>query len=245
MKNKKTTFFVLLCSLGMLVSSCKKEDLIPEIPEPEPTPVSTPSGSTTPVPSNADGVMWAIKSTSSVQGFTIEIGTAVGFFMNGTTDLVNVGTVSVNSNNLSMASNNAYTFAPTQTMPTGLDLSSTEWSATGANGHAAFTYDASSLVFPTGSSITSSGTVTKANGYTLTCSTVSGADSTLFMVGNVSKTISGSANSCTFSSSELSGLSVGTSVVMIVPYKLMQATVNGKNYYFGKERVNQLAVNIE
>ena len=243
MKNTKTTFFVLLCSLGMLVSSCKKEDLIPE--EPTPAPVNTPSGSTTPIPANADGVMWAIKSTSSVQGFSIEIGTAVGIFMNGTTDLVNVGTVSVNSNNLTASSNNAYTYTPSQMMPTGLDFSSTNWAATGGNGHAAFTYDASSLAFPSGSAITSSATVTKANGYTLTCSNVSDADSTLFMVGNVSKTISGSANSCTFSASELSGLGAGTSVVMIVPYKLMQATVNGKNYYFGKERVNQLAVNIE
>lgn len=243
MKNTKTTFFVLLCSLGMLVSSCKKEDLIPE--EPAPTPVNTPSGSTTPVPTGADGVMWAIKSTSSVQGFSIDVGTAVGIFMNGTTDLVNVGTVSVNSNNLAAASNNAYTFTPSQTMPTGLDFSATNWEATGGNGHAAFTYDASSLTFPVGSAITSSATVTKANGYTLTCSTVTGADSTLFMVGNVSKTVTGSANSCTFSASELSGLGAGTSVVMIVPYKLMQATVNGKNYYFGKERVNQLAVTIE
>ncbi|TSJ45695.1 hypothetical protein [Fluviicola chungangensis] len=243
MKNSKTTLFVLLCSLSLFVSSCKKEDILPE--EPAPTPVSTPAGSTTPIPTNADGVMWAIKSTSSVQGFTIDIGTAVGIFMNGTTDLVNVGTVSVNSTNLTMSSNNAYTFSPSQTMPAGLDLSSTNWAVTGGNGHAAFTYDASSLAFPVGSAITSSATVTKASGYTLACSTVSDADSTLFLVGNVSKTISGSANSCTFSSSELSGLSAGTSVVMIVPYKLMQANVNGKNYYFGKERVNQLAVTIE
>ncbi|MDF3028615.1 MAG: hypothetical protein K0S23_2922 [Fluviicola sp.] len=244
MKNSKTSLFVLVCSLSMLISSCKKEDILPE--EPAPTPVSTPTGSTTPTPIGADGVMWAIKSSSTVQGFTIEIGTAVGIFMNGTTDLVNVGTVSVNSQNLTASSNNAYTFAPNQTMPTGLDFSSsTDWSVSGGNGHAAFTYDASSLVFPSGSAITSSATVTKANGYTLSCSSVSAADSTLFIIGNVSKTLAGSVNSCTFSASELSGLSAGSSVAMIVPYKLMQTTINGKNYYFGKERVNQLSVTIE
>lgn len=244
MKNTKTAFFILLCSLGLIVSSCEKEDLIPE--EPTPVPVNTPSGSTTPIPVNADGVMWAIKSSSTVQGFTIEIGTAVGIFMNGTTDLVNVGAVSVNTQSLTAASNNAYTFAPNQTMPTGLDFSSSaNWSVAGGSGHAAFTYDASSLAFPTGSAITSSATVTKANGYTLTCSSVSAADSTLFIIGNVSKTLVGSANSCTFSASELSGLSAGTSVAMIVPYKLMQTTINGKNYYFGKELVNQLSVTIE
>ncbi|MNK22617.1 hypothetical protein D3C87_408960 [compost metagenome] len=240
---RSVNLFVLLCSLSILATSCKKEDIIPD--DPAPDPVNTPSGSTTPVPTNADGVMWAIRSTSTVQGFTIDIGTAVGIFMNGTTDLVNVGTVSVNSQNLTASSNNAYTFTPSQTMPTGLDFSSTNWSVSGGSGHAAFTYDASSLTFPSGSAITSSSTVKKADGYTLTCSTVSGADSTLFMIGNVSKTIAGSANSCAFSASELSGLSAGTSVVMIVPYKLMHATVNGKNYYFGKERVNQLAVTIE
>lgn len=244
MKNSKSSLFVLLCSLGLVVSSCKKEDLIPE--EPAPAPVNTPSGSTTPIPADADGVMWAIRSASTVQGFTIEIGTAVGVFMNGTTDLVNVGSVSVNSQNLTAASNNAYSFAPSQTMPTGLDFSSsTNWSVSGGNGHAAFTYDASSLTFPTGSAITSSETVTKANGYTLTCSNVSGADSTLFMIGNVAKTMTGSSVSCTFTASELSSLSAGNSVVMIVPYKLIQTTINGKNYYFGKERVNQLAVTIE
>jgi hypothetical protein len=244
MKNSKTSLFVLVCSLSMLISSCKKEDIIPE--EPAPTPASTPAGSTTPTPIGADGVMWAIRSSSTVQGFTIEIGTAVGIFMNGTTDLVNVGTVSVNSNNLTASSNNAYTFTPNQTMPTGLDFSSsTDWAISGGNGHAAFTYDASSLVFPGGSAITSSTTVTKANGYTLTCSSVSGADSTLFIIGNVSKTLAGSANSCAFSASELTGLSAGSSVAMIVPYKLMQATINGKNYYFGKERVNQVSVTIE
>ncbi|WP_343634397.1 hypothetical protein [Fluviicola sp.] len=244
MKNSKTTFFVLLCSLSVFMSSCKKENIIPE--EPTPAPVSTPAGNTTPVPSNADGVMWAIKSSTTMQGFTIEIGTAVGLFMNGTTDLVDVGAVSVNSQNLAKASNNAYTFTPGQTMPTGLDFSSsTNWSVAGGSGHAAFTYDASALAFPTGSAITSGATVTKANGYTLTCSTVSDADSTLFVIGNVSKTVAGSSNSCTFTASELSGLSAGTSVAMIVPYKLMQTTINGKNYYFGKERVNQLAVTIE
>lgn len=243
MKNSKSILFALICTMSLLVVSCKKEN--PEPEEQTPT-ASTPTGSTTPIPSNADGVMWAIRSTSSFQGFAIEIGTAVGIFMNGTTDLVNVGTVSVNSENLTASSNNAYTFTPNQTSPTGLDFSnSTDWSVSGGNGHAAFTYDASSLVFPTGSAITSAATVTKANGYTLTCSSVSGADSTLFLIGNVSKTVPGSANSCTFSASELSGLSAGTSVVMIVPYKLMQATINGKNYYFGKERVNQLAVTIE
>ena len=91
MKNSKTTLFVLLCSLSVVMCACKKEDIIPE--EPTPAPVSTPAGSTTPVPVNADGVMWAIKSSSTVQGFTIEIGTAVGIFMNGTTDLVDVGAV--------------------------------------------------------------------------------------------------------------------------------------------------------
>lgn len=243
MRKSKVNLFVFVCSLSLLATSCKKEDLVPE--EPTPAPVNTPSGSTTPIPGNADGVMWAIKSSSTVQGFTIDIGTAVAIFMNGTTDLVNVGTVSVNSQNLSMSSNNAYTFTPSQTLPTGLNFSSTNWSVAGGSGHTAFTYDASALTFPDGSAITSSATVTKADGYTLTCSSVTGADSTLFMVGNVAKTVVGSANSCTFSASELSGLSAGTSVVMIVPYKLMQATINGKNYYFGKERVNQLAVTIE
>ncbi|AEA44188.1 hypothetical protein [Fluviicola taffensis] len=244
MKNSKKSIFTILLGMGLLVVSCKKET--PEPVVETPTPVNTPAGSTTPTPTDADGVMWAIKSSSTIQGITIEIGTAVGIFMNGNTDLVNVGTVSVNSQDLTAATNNAYTFTPSQTSPMGLDFSSsTDWSVTGGSGHAAFTYDASSLVFPTGSAVTSSATVNKANGYTLSCATVSGADSTLFMVGNVSKTVSGSANSCTFSPAELNGLSSGTSIVSIVPYKLMQTTINGKTYYFGKERVNQLTVTIE
>lgn len=241
MKAKMNLIFTaILC--GLVVVSCKKkEDTVTD-----PSTINTPAGSTTPTFTDADGVMWAVKSTSTVSGFTFDIGLAVGVFFNGTTDYVNVGAVSANGLGLAAQTNNSYVYTPAQSNPTGIDFSSgVLWDVAGANGHAAFSYDVSSTAFPTGSAITSGSTVTIANGYTLTCSSVNGADSTLFLVGNISKTMAGSATSCTFSAAELSGLVAGSTVVQIAPYSIIDQTINGKKYYFGKEVVNSLQVTVE
>lgn len=238
------TLLLALFTTGFVITSCEK--LTPE-PDPDPIP-TTPAASTTPTFPDADGVLWAVRSTTSVSGFELQVGTAVGLFYENTTNgvMVNAGTVKLNSKSLTVQSNNAYVFTPSATSPTGLDFSgSVIWNVSGANGHTAFEYNATEGGFPTVSAITSGSTVTKADGYTLTCATVTNADSTLFLVGNVSKTLMGNANSCTFTASELSGLATGTQVVQIVPYNVKLETLNSKKYYFGKEDVRQLSVTIK
>lgn len=242
---KSKNLFCLALAGTLALTGCKKDDAAPDDPGGGTTNTNTPSGSTTPTPADADGVLWAINSSSVYQGFTIQIGTAVAVFKNGTS-MVDAGTVKVDGTTMAKASNNAYTLTPSQSNPTGLTFgSSVNWNITGANGHAAFSYDCNTIQFPVGSAISSGATVTKTNGYTLSCPSISGADSTLFMVGNISKTIVGNATSYTFSASELSGLTAGTSVASIVPYKITSSTINGKKYYFGKETVNQLTVTIQ
>lgn len=214
---------------------------------------------TTPTTPNAcpgaDGSVWAVKSVttkSTAPGFpaaTIVLGTGVGVFSsNGLSssgmNRVNVGTVKLNSKTMDYQGE-TYIATASQTDPTGIDFSSgVTWEVSGGNGFGAFTYTPTNT-FPSATSITSSSTVTKSAGYTLTCNTVTGADSVLFLVGDVPKTLGGNATSCNFTSAELSGLSNGTQLVQIVPYSMVSAVVGGKNICFGKEMVQQLTVTVQ
>jgi hypothetical protein len=93
--------------------------------------------------------------------------------------------------------------------------------------------------------VSSANTVVRANGYTLTTSYVTGADSVIFVVGGVSKTMAGNTTSCSFTAAELSGLSTGTSIVQIAPWTYTSEVIDGKTIYFGKEIVHSRTVTIQ
>lgn len=238
----------LFASFALFTACDKDEDDVIPTPENPTTEETIPS---TPQFSDADGSLWAVNSVTvtSVAGFEIEtnIGIAVGAF---NTDgdfgnLVDVGTVSVDGNNLTRNMNNSYTLTPSQTNPTGIEYDDdVEWLVSGGAGFSAFPYT-SSIAWPTASEITSGATVSKSSGYQLTVNTVSNADSVLFMVGGVNKTISGNATSCTFSASDLSGLSNGSSVVTVAPYASEPHNVDGKIIFIGKEAVRTQTVTIQ
>lgn len=241
---------LLLLSAALVFTACEKDEDEPEIPQENPT-TETESAPTTPQFSNADGSLWAVNSmsTQSVGGFEVDvnIGIAVGAFTeNGDFNtLVDVGTVSVDDNNLTRQSNNSYTLTPSQTNPTGIDYNTdVNWSVSGGNGFSEFTYT-SSIPWPTASEISSGGTVSKSAGYTLTVGSVENADSVLFMIGSAIKTIPGNAVSCTFSADELSGLDNGTSVASVAPYASEPENFGGKTIYIGKEAVQTRTVTIE
>lgn len=245
----KFTTLILFAS-ALAFTACDKDDDVLEIPQDDPTPTTEPAPAT-PQFSNADGSLWAVNSASSqsVGGFEVEIniGIAVGAFTeNGEFNtLVDAGTVSVDDNNLTRQTNNAYSLTPSQTNPTGIDYNTdVNWSVSGGSGFIDFTYT-SSIPWPTASEITSGGTVSKSSGYTLTVNTVENADSVLFMVGSAIKTISGNATSCTFTSVELSGLDNGANVASVVPYASEPENFGGKTIYIGKEAVQSKSVTIE
>ncbi|MDG1476352.1 MAG: hypothetical protein P8Q14_04345 [Vicingaceae bacterium] len=251
MKAKK---LLVVLFIGAALFSCKKDE---DTPAPAATPTTTPTP--TPAPGNttgnaqpsfvgADASLWAVNSISntSVAGQTITttIGTGVGIFLDGSSNFVDVGALQLNGNALTLNPNNSYVFVPGTTMPLGITFNSVDWSVAGGNGFPAITKNVT-IGFPTVSEITSSANVTKANGYTLSVNNVSGADSVLFLVGGINKTIPGNATSCTFSSNELSGLDDGATVVQVAAYISTNETLSGKVIYYGNETVQTKTTTVE
>lgn len=246
--NHKIVFTGLFVALiGM--SSCKKEEIIDEIIDETPTTQSTPPPF--PTLSNSDGTLVAIKVQSSQSSpigpvtMTIGLGVAAFYESNNIDNLIDAGNVNVNSKQLTKQTNNSYVFQPDASNATGVDFSGgVSWNVTGSAAVSAFSFDPS-IAFPSAGEITSSEVVNKANGYTLTISSVTDADSVIFQVGSVLKTVPGNTTSCSFSSAELSGLSNGSNVAQVAAYKMENATITGKSYYFINEAVATQTVTIE
>lgn len=243
----KNVFFFL--AISVLFIACIKDPFAPTTNNNNGTP-ATPNACP-----NTDGALWAVKSVTkqqsvpNVPAFEITVGTGVGFFTsNGlsaaTPTRVSIGDIKVNGTKMDYQGE-TYLATASASQATGIDWSNgVSWEATGDNGYPAFTHTPTNN-FPTVTEITSGDVVTKSSGYTLTCNTVSGADSVLFLVGGVHKTMGPNATSCTFTANELSTLDNGTNLVQIVPYTYSSAVFGGKTICFGKEMVQQLSVTVQ
>ncbi len=177
----------------------------------------------------------------------IILGTAVAAFptTQGGTTYQDAGTVQCNTKTLTKQSNNAYVFQPSQTDVTGIDFSSgADWNISGAASIPAITTSFNS--FPSTPSITSNKeNVSLSSGYTFSISSVSNADSILFILasgsGYVQKRVGGNATSVTFSASDLSTLSASSyGLLQVTPYRYTTNTsiIPGKKVYL----VNQVTV---
>lgn len=243
---KNVFFFFSVC---ILFVACIKDPLATNNTNNNGTP-ATPNACP-----NADGALWAVKSVTKQQSlpgvpaFELTVGTGVGFFTsNGlaatTPTRVSIGDVTANGTTMDYMGE-TYIATASASQATGIDWSNgVTWEATGDNGFPAFTHTPTNN-FPTALEITSADVVDKASGYTLTCSTITGADSVLFLVGGVHKTLGPNATSCTFTSGELSSVDNGTNLVQIVPYTYSSAVFGGKTICFGKEMVQQLSVTVQ
>ncbi len=244
---------IAFLAIGITFTACKKDE-----PEPPATPAdpggggqNVPAPSTTPNFSDADGSLWAVQSfttqSTPIGNMDIQIGLGVGAFTDdGFNSYINAGTVSLNGVQLSSASNGTYYSQPSQTQPTGIDLSSgVSWSVSGGSGVPAFDHDVNSFPMPTLGAISANETVVRSNGYTMSTTQVAGADSVLFLVGHVAKTLSGNATTCSFTPDELSALQTGANVVQIAAYKYTDQMFGGKKIYFGKEAVRSVSVTIQ
>lgn len=246
----RTTLLIALATVVSL-SACKKD-------ETEPPVVDVPSGggstnttpSTTPTFNGAAAVLAAVStaSTQTIPGLgevAVDINTGAAFFHDDAGTGVQVGSVSLNSNALSFL-NGAYTFTPGATNPLGIDFNSgVTWEVAGGNGFSAFTRNATAIAFPTAGAITSSATVDRSAGYTLTTDFVNSADSVYFIIGNVLLRRGANTGTCTFSASELGGLSAGQSLAMVAAFNYYSETIGGKEIYFVKERVLSRSVTIQ
>ncbi len=235
----------LAAIVTMSISAC---NLLPD--DTTETPTSTPP----PTPTIADGygTLSAVKSitTQDIPGFgqiEIDLGVAAAAFFDGVdyNSFITAGGVTCETLNMTLNENNSYTFTPTSTEPSGIDFSGNpDWTVAGDGVVPAFSHT-TNIGFPTAGAVTSSTTVTKANGYTLSIANVSGADSVLYMIAGVIVTEPGNSTSHTFSAADLANIGTGPSVVQAAAYKMESAEYGGKTFYFVNEKVVTQSVTIE
>ncbi len=199
--------------------------------------------------SDADGLLVAIKTVSTTENpylpgypITVEYGTAFVAFPSspGSSSNLDAGVVKCQDSTLTKQSGNSYGFVPTSSFNiTGLSFSgNSSWNVGGAGSINAFTHTWSP--FPSTPTIYSDKeTVSRSTGYTFNISSVSGADSLLFIIASgdkyAEKRTAGNATSVTFSSSDLSILGANNNgLLQVTPYKIQANTakVPGKKLYF-------------
>lgn len=241
-------FLVLLGAVSFAVTSC---NLIPDEEDLEPETNTAPEPPT-PTFADGDGGLTAVKTMTFqevpvIGQVEIEVGVGVAVFFDSgnTSSFVEAGSVTLEGESLELQSNNSYVYMPSASSPEGIEFSGNpSWSVGGAGSVSGFTYE-TNIGFPSVGSITSGETVTKGEPYTLTVTTVSGADSVFFMCGGVIHTLPAGTTSHTFTAAETNGLSSGPSYVQVAPYRIEEATVGGGDYWFVNERVVTQSVTIE
>lgn len=242
------TLLILSLSLGFVACSDDDDDKTEPAQSSSNNGTGGASSSTAPkYPQFSDGQasLIAIESFSKTMGISIKLGSAVAIFKNSSSALVDAGAVSVEGESMTKQANNSYTYTANMQAPQGIVFSQPiDWSVAGSTSFSGFT-KSQSQNFPMLGDVNSANVVDKSDGYTLTVPNVSGADSVMFFVGDVSKTLGGSATSYTFSSAELSSLGNGANVAQVAAFDIDNSTINGNKIYFLTETVNQLQVTIQ
>lgn len=211
--------FIVLSAVAF--SSCSDDD-----PNPDEPGVS--------VPSDADGYL--IADRTSENGGSSTLNSARAAFSNTpgvTAAFLNVGTVKCNTVTLTNISN-YYQNVGSVNFTAG----TLKWEVSGGSGFGAFTRDG--LTFPTKPVVSSSENVSRSGGYTVTHNAISGADKIMYTIGSAATpsklkfkwAASSSSTSMSYSSSDLSGFSIGEDVrIIVTAYKLSTETLGGKRIY--------------
>jgi hypothetical protein len=224
--NKKTIsgkLLIAMLSVGLVFTGCSKDDG-DDTTTPTPTPTPTP-GNPTPTPADAGGVWTALIVSTQTPGpiplppVELSIGTG-GQFGSSTSSFVDVGAVSVNTNTLKKASNNAYIWNGTSNIWTGSNPQAA-WTIEGKGTNPAYNYT-TTKGFPIVGEISSSSDVTVSDGHTITLTaSVANADSIIIVVAagskSLTKVIPNIGNSFDLSSTELSGFS-GSGIIQVAAY---------------------------
>lgn len=243
----------MLLASSIVLSSCKKD----EEEEEDPTvPTAAAPSNPIPAPTGADGALIAIHTANYVTApivgeiyQPIGLGVAVfGDLVAGT--FVNVGTVSLNGTALSPQSNQSYTFTPSQTNITGLDLSSEiNWNVGGGSGFSSFTASPNNEM-PSGPKYSGASSIPRNAAFTLSSSTqILSADSIIYSVispsGSILKTVAGNVSSVDFTAAEMGTLGSGSGYVQIAPYNIEAQIIGGKQIYLINESVNTTSVTFQ
>ncbi len=265
MKKRNVIVALFAVTLGMGISSCKKEGCTDSTATNynaeankddgsctyEETPSTTTPPTYTPNYTGTFGALIAINTVSTTSTLIgpvdTQIGTSVAVFSeNSGTSYIAAGTVQTDGNSLTQNDNNSYTFIPSTSNPMGITYGSTvDWSASGG-AWPAFTAS-TTQGFSTISEI-SSGDVNTSGSYTLQCPSVTNADSVLFAVygpsGSKVVIVGGSNTSHTFTASDLSSLGSGQGFVQIVGINYDPQTISTRQYWLLNETVRTKQVTL-
>lgn len=244
----RITYFSFIALL--FATACKKEEN--GTPDSPGGSSGNNTASTTPSFADADGVLAATRAyvviNTPLGPQEIIAGLAAGAFSNDQfVTRVNVGAVSCNGELLGPAAGNAYAYIPPGTNPTGIDLTASNevtWVVGGGSGFSAFTRNIMGP-FPVTGDISSGSTVVRASGHTLSVSATLNADSVLFAIGPVTRTITGNATSCAFTPAELSALATGSALAQVVSYSSVNEVIGGKRIYFVKQSLRSQSVTVQ
>lgn len=252
MKTLRSNFWIAVLFTSFFAFSCDSDD--DENPDQQTQTNPTPE-----VPGDADAVLAAIEvitalppGTPSVPGLsdiTLDVANA-NFFSSGLgSSLVNVGTVSINSNQLQNISGNTYINNP-QTFDSGISSGSRNtWDVAGANDFAAFSHT-TTKVMPQQVRFASSVGDTFSNGGAITLTVQSipaNSDNILWVLSDGTRVLTKESRttSVTFTASEVGTLSkTSTGLVQAAAFNTESQTFGGKKVYFINETVDSKIVTI-
>lgn len=252
MKTLKSKFWIVLFGAMLTFTACDSsgDDEPDQVTQTNPTPD---------VPSDADAVLAAIEviaalppGTPSVPGLgniALDVANA-NFFSSGLgSSLVNVGNVSINSNQLQNISGNTYINNP-QAIDAGIAVGQKNtWEIAGANGFAAFSHT-TAKVMPQQVKFAASVGDTFSNGgeITLTVQSIpANADNILWVLSDGSRVLTKESRttSVTFSASEVGTLrTTSAGLVQAAAFNTESQTFGGKKVYFINETVDSKIVTI-
>lgn len=201
-------------------------------------------------------VLWATKTISSVSvgglgdlgvdiGDTqIEIGLAFAGFMDGG-KFVPAGKVTAAGTELKMQSNNTYINEPSVLNPQGMEFSgNVKWVVEGNDKISAVNYSVSKS-FPTATGFDAASTLDRSTAYTVSLKTVTSADSIIYMINDIVKTVGGSVKFVTFTPEELSKLKKGSGFAQAAPYNYEFKKFGKNDFVLGNQIVYSKLITIK
>ncbi len=252
MKFFKPYLWALFLIGACVISSCDSDD----DPQPDQQVQSNP---TPDVPSDADAVLAAIEIIAALpagtpqvpglSGLSFDVASA-NFFSSGIgSNMVNVGIVGLNGNDLQNISGNSYISNP-QTVDQGINVGQANtWEIAGNNGFDAFTHT-TGKVMPQQIRFAGSVGDTFSTGGEITISIQSipnNADNILWVLSDGSRVITkeSKTNSVTFSASEVGTLSAtANGLVQAAAFNIESQSYGGKKIYFINETVDSKLVTL-